>query len=481
MKIKTWLSKVLGSCFLTFFLSIDQAAPMYIYVGPAPVISNCTNLFIDEGCLAVHFLASVNHSHDSHSELCQLFENALVSQLSENGRIHWVENGTDICEFQIPAKVPAAMTREKFEHDDDVYILSLFPADLRALSTHIDVARDLLLSLDGRMIDQDSVCKVTLDFSSDGKDIYNWKRNMANLPSVRMLSYVDNLGYLKLGLEPVMGDIVASSLSVSQSPFQDWFANDSGVAEYPFFSGVAISMLDPTSAGFHRSLVHRTFLDISSIDLSMINESNIIEIDLKAFLIIGSGIFIDLDEPFSSNGNVCALYEAGSLSSGSCDVLVAPMDYVIDIEQPSFASPQNIVGFNISLKLNFSTRDNGLIAFIFATNIHLRYQMPTMRRSKTEASTMSTISIPQLELVKGSIYVGNISIGMFDASLPMSKQNQEDIKLPFVSASENVIMKAHVATGFEEDKAIVLVMSLIASVVGALFMMRSISKVSNWS
>ena len=87
---------------------------------------------------------------------------------------------------------------------------------------------------------------------------------------------------------------------------------------------------------------------------------------------IGSGIFIDLDEPFSSNGNVCALYEAGSSSSGSCDVLVDPMNYVIDIEQPSFVSPQNIVGFNISLKLDSSTKDNGLVAFTFATNIHIQ-------------------------------------------------------------------------------------------------------------
>lgn len=481
MKVKTWLSKVLGSCFLSFFLSIDQAAPMYIYVGPAPVTSNCTNLFIDEGCLAVHFLASGKPSYSAHRELCQLFENALVSQLSENGRIHWVENVTNICEFQRPAKVPAATIREKFQHGDDVYILSLFPADLRALSTHIDVARDLLQSLDGRMMDQDSMCKVTPDISSDEKEIYNWKRNMANLPTVRMLSHVENLGYLKLGLEPMMGDIVAGSLSVSKSPFQDRVANNSGLAKYPSFSGVAVSMLDPASAGFHRSLVHRTFLDISSIDLSMVNDSNTIEIDLKAFLIIGSGIFIDLDEPFSSNGNVCALYEASSSSSGSCDVLVDPMDYVIDIEQPSFVSPQNIVGFNISLKLDSSTKDNGLVAFTFATNIHLRYQMPTMKRSKIEASTMSTISIPQLELVEGYTYVGNIPVGMFDASLPMSKQNQEDIELSFISASENLIMKTHVATGFEEDKAIVLVMSLTASVVGALFMMRSVSKISNWS
>lgn len=191
---------------------------------------------------------------------------------------------------------------------------------------------------------------------------------------------------------------------------------------------------------------------------------------------ISKQYFLDLDDPSPMGGNFgCQIITTSAYPSvpfsdsflPSCRIdMDVSKQRVINIEQPSFASPQNVILLNVSF--HFSTRntlnntesfqsDPFFIQIRFFSTIHTRYQNPIAKY--VNVTVLSPIA-----------YTGKI----YDVPNNISYEFQPHNG---VVGSQQTLK---VCTGSVDDFLFVIVTTGIVSFIGALLSIYFLVKVSSW-
>lgn len=221
---------------------------------------------------------------------------------------------------------------------------------------------------------------------------------------------------------------------------------------------------------------------------------------------ISEGTFLDLDDPFQNDiQEPCSLLQPHDSESSlndaniTCHVSVlspsttARDDFnpiltgVIDIEQPSFVSPQHVVLIQLDFQIEFSSfpvHSQEVLLDLnihFVPLIHVRYPMPIDDKTK-ERKISLFIPTPffyeaDLELTTNKKYdeKGKILIPIcFDYS-----HNEK-------SYAENQSLKSfypiyiQVASGYDSHHDYVAIITTLVSLFGALKLLNSLSRISHW-
>ena len=270
-------------------------------------------------------------------------------------------------------------------------------------------------------------------------------------------------------------------VGISSSPFKSLRSNmkgnvqlDEGIQK-SLFGALGRSMVGANSTGMRRHLEHELFLDFSSSPAGELLE----EIIIRAVLPIRHNMFLDLDEPFPDGiSSSCSI---SILEAYTCKVKLLAPPRVIDIEQPSFASPQNMVGFLVTIKFeetlcaeSSQQKRNELISVRFDNTVHFRYQMPLQNR-QIHDGRKAFIEGPAISIISAWARARNqsgLKNYMFDSSMSISSDSMTE--------SMGGFFRTHDVTGFDEDYNVVAFLTFTASIIGAALMMRSISEVSSW-
>ena len=153
--------------------------------------------------------------------------------------------------------------------------------------------------------------------------------------------------------------------------------------------------------GMHRAFVNEIAISLNANQLSYSKrrlegtavESIAIDGSLYFIFPILEGYFIDLDDPFQDDlDQACHIqllqsipYQEEQMTRCAIEIITAPKDLVIDIEQPSFASKQHVVAFHLAFHVSLinipANHDRNIIdstkSFLelkFVPMIHFRYQ-----------------------------------------------------------------------------------------------------------
>ena len=235
--------------------------------------------------------------------------------------------------------------------------------------------------------------------------------------------------------------------------------------------------------GMHRRYQHTLMLSIPSVHVST-SSHTMTRLSGTAFIFLplSEGVYIDADEPFQDSEGRCKVMELMGGKDGSCDVaFVQVARTAIDIEQPSFASPQYVVAFSIS----FSTEANGELRHAvlgaegklgihveFSNSLHVRYQLPI-----SEETTVKDVFIP--------VYVPNLILDSAEIRLEAPDQMANKVylfhgesEIPEEEISNDSTLQS--AAGFNADYWPVALITMLSSILGAYVMIRDLSQISIW-
>lgn len=283
----------------------------------------------------------------------------------------------------------------------------------------------------------------------------------------------------------------------------------------PFYNVFWESTTSLSGEGMHRALTHNIVATGSSSASKNEDtpEKSIFETITSGEIVLlhhlTESLFVDVeDSNFPCNINLKT--SAGTIDSVvllhemlSCKVeLVTPLDRVINIEQPSFSSPQNMIAYRIFIfpskpveidnrielgKSKIVTQIFLSLEIVFTTTLHFRYPSPIIARKETieindpSVTLQSTfkklynncivnVTVPQVVMYSAkcvcSTYAPNTSF-----AFPLSKH--QFYQYP------NHIMKT-TAAGCESDFVIVVITSLLFTLFGSLVLMKDISRASKW-
>lgn len=221
-----------------------------------------------------------------------------------------------------------------------------------------------------------------------------------------------------------------------EGPIVPMFRTDISPSEEPTFSASIHSRLS-ADGGMHRLLHHNITVQCPK----EVKQGSPYRASITMLVFVTQHFFVDVDDAFafsSPHENV----EPSLLSSRER----------IDIEQPSFVSPQHVMV--IKVVVNGTCGDT----HSFATKLHVRY--------------------PQLTQ-SGHLQVIFPAPLLYSGMLVTSQQEYS------LNASNDFVWQppiAHeVATGFEGDYILVGLVTLLSSIIGSLVLLQSMSKVSKWN
>ena len=226
-------------------------------------------------------------------------------------------------------------------------------------------------------------------------------------------------------------------------------------------------------------------------------EQYLIEINATVFLPLMESVFIDADDPFITE------YNSGSFEPILCQISItsnknaAPdskcsIEFIssetIDIEQPSFASRQNVVAFqiNAAIELSSSVFSDILLSPLqvaYGNTLHIRYLPPITNQLGNISSAFDgfngfvPIAIGQPILYSASMQVigsekGNtIQYFVLDTDPAIENQNSSRI---------HELIVINVAAGIDQGYWIVTAITMLSALIGGFVIMASIDSVSIW-
>jgi len=324
----------------------------------------------------------------------------------------------------------------------------------------------------------------------------------------------DRLVYSPLSLTEPKNKI-ASTLDVSHEQSQQSIeqqtrhlrmAADGVVHHYPldpthlrhrFFQASLSSNLS-VDGGMHRQLVHIISIPMLEIEAS----HNLIKGELYIMLPVSEGIFLDLDDPIQDNP-ICLLFRdandgrAGSNNQDrtqcevSVDVVTAEPDTVINIEQPSFVSPQHMVALHVHFKLEDPTvvesalnvkLQSQILTLEFISNLHLRYPMPILGTKLAKNDGLLDIYIPTPFLydgkVESSTYCRHDETSACRNSQHYSLETTDGIHKHHSGSWGN--FSAKVPAGLDNHHDFVMATTVIVSILGMWKILHDMSRISQW-
>ena len=380
--------------------------------------------------------------------------------------------------------------------------------------------------------------KIDSTIENDGNKFWIYQVN--HIDSNSTFSFRDR--FEKDSLQWILSERYAShgpSFAKSNSPTNDRSSSLPllGMTSTTFFS-------NSNQQGQHRSLTHLVAMDVDYEKhiKAAGNDVRSMEVQITMMLLLDNGVYMDMDAVFGSSSELVSSVESSgdtyhdedhnvlyspclpvnvlpplsstfsrkNADSGivitSCNMEVVEnqfsQNHVIDIEQPTFVSPQNVVTFRISLSLDIrnnhknerksSDDEKTVVLMSFLTNLHFRYPKPIDKRS---SSTMAIIPTPESEIVHVMIkYQGddkddNMQYSKFQPfgvasssalSLPQVRERVD--KLTRIELQSLDMGYTKINSGFQEDFWVVQLLTLFVSFSGALILLRAIavSEASYW-
>ncbi|KAL3794305.1 hypothetical protein HJC23_012430 [Cyclotella cryptica] len=259
--------------------------------------------------------------------------------------------------------------------------------------------------------------------------------------------------------------------------------------------------------GMHRSFRQRVTLSCDGIKwLSTNSSSEKYQMNINAIVLLPlmESVFIDADDPFlveyhddSPEPILCRsslldnpLLEDGRtiLSKSKCKIQFISSE-TIDIEQPSFASRQYVVAFQIDVTMEFSNSVSSellqgmQVGIDYSTTLHIRYLLPISKdhtgvsRGSGAYGAMVPIYIQQPTLYSAKLRFverdNNDSLLTFilDTETPVESHKESAVLDPVV---------VHVAAGFDNDYWRVTSVTMLSALIGGFMIIKSIDSVSIW-
>eukprot|EP00978_Attheya_sp_CCMP212_P022162 scaffold65752_cov58-Attheya_sp.AAC.3 len=291
----------------------------------------------------------------------------------------------------------------------------------------------------------------------------------------------------------------------------------------------SISSSLSNQGGMHRPFHHKINLSVPNNDHSLKKpEDTVIRMDIA--LPLSEHVYIDMDDPYHDGGTsttacrpsfiVPSSVVAGNngiptqpLWNVSCSIeLILPPSSsssssssifetsVIDVEQPSFASPQHVVLFRLHMTMDATTAaattatrplllsDPSSIATThqieieFSNTLHIRYPSPVVleRDSEKRNPRWLLLSSPQ-ESRHVMVHIPKpiILTGTTDGDDGKKQKTEVVVVYPERCTHSNILMLS-VAAGADEDYWFVVTITLLSSLIGSIIMIRDISRVSIW-
>mmetsp|Transcript_13258 Transcript_13258/g.32220 ORF Transcript_13258/g.32220 Transcript_13258/m.32220 type:complete len:500 (+) Transcript_13258:96-1595(+) len=241
--------------------------------------------------------------------------------------------------------------------------------------------------------------------------------------------------------------------------------------------------------------MHRNFHQTVHLSLDVPSRSSDsyvghqLDINATILLPIMESIFIDADDPLLveydgvsfPDGISCKVSTIGGeiTIASKCDIDFFHPE-TIDIEQPSFASRQYVVAYQISAMMDFSLLPSEIgsereleIAIDYGTTLHIRYPSPILGDAATTINGLVPISIQHPVVFSAS------------ASLRENdKHDESNVSRYFERESDarpppNPII-IHVAAGMDGDSWWVTAITMSSALIGGLMLMKSLDLVSMW-
>ena len=277
-------------------------------------------------------------------------------------------------------------------------------------------------------------------------------------------------------------------------------AGSGGSAVFPMKGSVEGTL--SSEEGMHRSF-HQT-MRLSLVDLPQITSSSSgssghrVNINATVFLPIMESVFIDADDPLimefgssSPEGVSCRASVINSAvmiqkSASTCNIdFVHPE--IIDIEQPSFASRQYVVAYQISVMLDLSFEHHNAsgieskgkaleIVVEYGTTLHIRYPPPI---SANTGGGLDSIVIQQPMLNSASASIGGDENAESDEATYYMLQTASEAAATSLPPPPNPII-IHVAAGLDSDYWWVTIVTMSSALIGGFLLIKSLDSVSIW-
>jgi hypothetical protein len=255
-----------------------------------------------------------------------------------------------------------------------------------------------------------------------------------------------------------------------------------------------------SDGGMHRAFQQRVTLSFKEMKAAQSDEPIKYQMDINATIILPlmETIFIDADDPFIVE------YEAGLVDPIVCRSVIhinssplfkskCSIDFIssetIDIEQPSFASRQYVVAYQINASIEFSSivssdLEQMQIGFDYGTTIHTRYQLPLFNDNISNTFSglngMVPVALHQPFLYSATAQLmekeGGSTLKYFvlDTSASTESRYSEESRIP-----EPILIA--VAAGLDDDYWWVTSITMLSALIGGFVVMRSIDSVSTWT
>ena len=252
-----------------------------------------------------------------------------------------------------------------------------------------------------------------------------------------------------------------------------------------------------SDGGMHRVFRQRVTLSLNGIESTQYIESTKYRMDINTTVLLPlmESVFIDADDPFiveydgdSPEPLLCRtsmLDHESLVSESKCSVKFVSSE-TIDIEQPSFASRQYVVAFQLNASIEFST--NSLsetleqklqIGLDYGATLHIRYLSPTSNQTGVfdGLNGIVPIAIHQPTLYSGIVCLtervsGNeVQYFLLDTDATPDAQRESTTQEPIT---------IHVAVGLDGDYWWVTTITMLCALFGGFIVMRSIDTVSSF-
>jgi len=204
------------------------------------------------------------------------------------------------------------------------------------------------------------------------------------------------------------------------------------------------------SGGMHRDLRHRITIQNGSPAAAAHELHHSVTTTLIMSLQIPSDLFVNVED-------LVRVETAGAVVVGSVRLVRDHTTVIIDQEEPAFVSPPHA----LLLEITIAADTTKTTLFEFVTKLHVRYPLPV---SGDDEGSFRLVVMPPPRLLAAT-----------------STSHSESITTTIMSSRHERPLSLWVAAGRQEHYKFILGVTLLASVVGAVIMLRDIARISTWN
>ena len=449
-------------------------------IGVSSAVADTTQILFREEVATNAGFAVITKRHQI---VC--FQRRKQLQLHHYNAHHDVEEARESCCLDI------YQSRFLTERHDQKYCLDRIAMVRTATTTNDNIIGNADMVGEEKSISSDSLVPTFYLSWDDEEEAEAPTKSLSvdfNYNQRRHLNFVDKAG------RESFHDGMMSNEAEAYSPFHltDFMPNvnsrSNRITTYPLRGYVEGSLSN--EGGMHRSYRQSVHLMLGTPRSN--NGGLSMNVNVTILLPISESVFIDADDPLhveykdgTPDGIFCkiTLDKSGMSRSSSCNIQFASPE-TIDIEQPSFASRQYVVVYELNAELDFPNpndipEDKLDIVLEYSTTLHVRYPAPISSVVQlSENDEMVPVIIQQPVLYSASVSLrSNDEVAdqlySLHADVNASKFSEHN-----AASRENIIIR--VAAGLDNDHGWVTALTLSLAMLGGFVLTRSLDSISIW-